>query len=290
MDGSPEKPQATNRRSPLWVLGLIAVVLLSLLAFRLMASNGPSAARGVPETTARASPGTSAAGTGAPAFTPASPTLNPTADGQASEAPPACGVGDEPAPHAGYGDWARTLLDPNLVLSRAYQPRDLVPVREAGFTQSNLLVRSIVIHDLAALRDAAADSGNPFDIIAAYRSYALQDQLFQRRVREFGLAKAYAHAAAAGHSEHQLGTTIDAQPPDADDVDESFGDTSTGRWLAANAYRFGFVLSYPRGRSEITCYAYEPWHFRYLGRERAEQVHESGLTLREFLWREDHAG
>jgi D-alanyl-D-alanine carboxypeptidase len=57
--------------------------------------------------------------------------------------------------------------------------------------------------------------------------------------------------------------------------------------MAANAWRYGFVMSYPRGREDVTCYLYEPWHYRYFGRALAARIHASGLTPREFLWRMD---
>jgi D-alanyl-D-alanine carboxypeptidase len=66
------------------------------------------------------------------------------------------------------------------------------------------------------------------------------------------------------------------------------GQLSRRRWMADNAWRFGFVLSYPKGRSDQTCYAYEPWHYRYFGRDLAAKIHASGLTTREYLWRAEH--
>jgi D-alanyl-D-alanine carboxypeptidase len=64
-----------------------------------------------------------------------------------------------------------------------------------------------------------------------------------------------------------------------------WGATAAGAWMRDNAWRYGFVMSYPAGRQAVTCYAYEPWHFRYIGRELAAKVHASGLTLREWIWR-----
>jgi D-alanyl-D-alanine carboxypeptidase len=93
-------------------------------------------------------------------------------------------------------------------------------------------------------------------------------------------------SARAGHSEHQLGTALDfrsARGPDPWDL-EDWGATPEGRWLAENAHRFGFVMSYPAGQESVTCYIYEPWHYRYVGREVAQEVMASGLTLREWLW------
>jgi D-alanyl-D-alanine carboxypeptidase len=284
---STPAPARRRRRPPLWIPVLIALVLLPIAAVRLLSSNGGT---GGPSATGETNDASSPAPSRTAAETTATPIATATATGQPDvDALPACSVGDDVTPDADADDWARTLVDTDLRLPDGYMPPDLEPVTEAGFSEGNLLIRRLVVDDLADLRDAAEDAGDPVDIIAAYRSFADQRRLFQERVRQFGLAKAYAHVAAPGHSEHQLGTTIDFSPPDADDVDESFGHTAAGRWLADNAYRFGFVQSYPKDRSNVTCYAYEPWHFRYMGRERAERIRASGLTLRQFLWREAHS-
>ncbi len=270
---------------------LATLVLLPLAIVRLTSGGSGSEGSGVPGPGAAGATSTSQ-GPSSPAAPSTSPTAStsPTVVASGASGLPACDVGDDETPDADYDDWARTLLDTRLRLPDGYEPPDLVPIARAGFDEHDLLVRSFVIPDLRALRDAAEDADAALDVIAAYRSYVLQSVLFQRRVHDLGMAKAIAHTAAPGHSEHQLGTTLDFKLPDEDDVDESFADTSAGRWLASNAYRFGFVQSYPAGRSGVTCYDEEPWHYRFVGRERAEQVHASGLTLREFLWREGPSG
>ena len=294
MGQPPAPPSRTEpkrrRRPPLWIPVLITVVLLPIAAVRLLsAGNGPDGADAAGQANGAPSPSSGRSGDGSASPPSSSPTATATEQTHVDELP-ACSVGDDLASDVGYDDWATTLLDTALRLPEGYAPPDLVSVGQAGFGEANLTVRRIVVDDLADLREAAEDANQPIDIIAAYRSFAQQRRLFEARVDQFGLAKAYAHVAAAGHSEHQLGTTIDFSPPDADDVDESFGQTATGRWLAENAYRFGFVQSYPKGGSNLTCYGYEPWHFRYVGPQHAERVHASGLTLRQFLWRERHGG
>ncbi|HET8985955.1 MAG TPA: M15 family metallopeptidase, partial [Trueperaceae bacterium] len=114
---------------------------------------------------------------------------------------------------------------------------------------------------------------------------------FQYWVDRQGLDGATATSARAGHSEHQLGTALDLRSlngPAAWDL-EDWAITPEGEWVAANAWRYGFVMSYPRERLALTCYAYEPWHYRYFGRELAAQIQASGLTAREFLWTMNHA-
>jgi D-alanyl-D-alanine carboxypeptidase len=188
-----------------------------------------------------------------------------------------------PAPDARLGQWPRTLLDTTFALPDSYMPPDLVQVAEAGF-ESQEMVRSLVIPDLKALRRASEAAGNPVDVLVAYRSFARQQALFRQHVRELGHKEALAKTARPGHSEHQLGTTVDFRTKGQLDVDESWESEPAGAWMAANAWKFGFLMSYPRDREDVTCYSYEPWHYRYFGRDLAAKIRESGLTPREYLW------
>jgi zinc D-Ala-D-Ala carboxypeptidase len=196
---------------------------------------------------------------------------------------PACQYGVLPAPHDGYADWNRTLLDTTYALPPSYAPTDLAPVWEAGFSGGEL-VRAFVVPDLEALRLAAAAAGRPVEVVAAYRSYVQQSALFAARVGDLGRKAALGKTARPGHSEHQLGTTIDFKTEGARDVASDWEQTPTGAWMAANAWRYGFVMSYPAGESSSTCYSYEPWHFRYFGRDLTARMQASGLSPREFLW------
>lgn len=273
-----QQSPARRRKPPLWIPLVLTLVLLPIAVVRIVSasgSDGPSAA------------GTARPGASVPIPASATATVTSAPTQSAPVGPPPCSVADRPAPHAGYGEWSRTLLDPEYRLPVGYVPPDLEPIEEAGFEGDPLSIRSFVLPDLAALRDAAQDAGHPIGVIASYRSFEMQEDLFERRRETLGPAAAADRTARPGHSEHQLGTTVDLGPSGATDVTQSFGSTPTGRWLTENAYRYGFVQSYPERMSRVTCYGYEPWHFRYLGRARAEAVHASGLTLREYLWRED---
>ena len=202
---------------------------------------------------------------------------------QGKTAPPRCTYGDVPTRSREYADWTRTLLDTTFALPRSYSPPDLATTDRAGF-DGPFLVRSFVLDDLAALRSAAEAAGAPLELAAAYRSHAQQADLFDRREATLGRTGALEGTARPGHSEHQLGTAVDFKERGAADVTAAWGRSSAGRWMRANAHRFGFVLSYPEGRDAVTCYKYEPWHFRYFGRGLAQRIHRSGLTVREYLW------
>ena len=200
---------------------------------------------------------------------------------------PACRYDDLPTAHGEIGDWQRTLLDTIYKLPESYVPDDLVSVKEAGL-DSDQTLRALLMDDLAQLLKDAAAAGYPLELQSAYRSYGYQAKTFDYWVAQGGLEAARRSSARPGHSEHQLGTAADFRgeggkaPWDYDD----WAETPAGAWLAANAYRYGFVMSYPKSKESVTCYIYEPWHYRYMGREIAAEIEKSGLTLREWLWKE----
>jgi D-alanyl-D-alanine carboxypeptidase len=188
-----------------------------------------------------------------------------------------------PAERAGYRAWKRTLLDTTFSLPESYVPPQLVSTTEAGF-EEDLPIRVVVVEDLAELRRAAEAAGTPVGLLSAYRSYEQQAMLFEKREAELGHEGAIRKTARPGHSEHQLGTAVDFKRPGHQDVFVAFGSSPAGRWLATHGWEFGFVPSYPQGKQDLTCYGYEPWHYRYFGKETAARIHESGLTTRQYLW------
>jgi D-alanyl-D-alanine carboxypeptidase len=134
--------------------------------------------------------------------------------------------------------------------------------------------------------DAAARSeGVVLAISSAYRSYAYQKQVFARNVAEDGLELARRSSAEPGRSQHQLGAAIDFGS-----IDDSFAETKAGKWLAANARRFGFSPSYPKGMEGLTGYRWESWHYRYVGEEAAALEAEffGGLQARMIAFMEKY--
>ncbi len=156
------------------------------------------------------------------------------------------------------------LVDKEHPLPVDYAPTDLVsldglsvPVRRSG-----LSVRALVLPALSSLVQAARREGLNLVVSSAFRSYETQRALFASYARRDGEARANTYSARAGHSQHQLGTTLDFG-----DVTNAFAETPEGQWLKANAWRFGFSLSYPRGHEARTGYQWESWHWRYIGFE-----------------------
>ena len=145
------------------------------------------------------------------------------------------------------------------------------------------------------LADCAAAGGRPY-ICSAYRSAQDQQKLYQDKVRRLekeGVSREEAPELAAesvalpGTSEHQLGLAVDIIDEEYPFLDEGQEETATQIWLMENSWRYGFILRYPNGTTEQTGIIYEPWHYRYVGREYAEEIHRMGLTLEEYLLRRE---
>ncbi len=128
------------------------------------------------------------------------------------------------------------------------------------------------------MKAAATADGIPMWICSGYRSYSYQSQLYNNYAARDGKAKADTYSARPGHSEHQTGLAMDINY-----ADDSFLGTPTADWLAKNCWKYGFIIRYPKGKESITGYKYEPWHVRYLGKETAKLVYDSGLCLEEYL-------
>jgi hypothetical protein len=192
---------------------------------------------------------------------------------------PDCRLDDILTIPRGYDDWQYTLVDWIFSVGKSYVPPDLVSVRTAGIAGGGL-VRNLAIADLRALGAAAKANGTPISAFSPYRSYATQAALF----KSYGGLSAIRFSARPGHSEHQLGTTIDFVGVGDSGLTSNWEVTRTGAWMIRNSWKYGWILSYPKGKQDLVCYSYEPWHYRYFGRELAAKIHASGLTTREYLW------
>lgn len=127
---------------------------------------------------------------------------------------------------------------------------------------------------------AAKKDGIGMYAFSTYRSYSRQKELYDNYVKKYGQKEADRFSAKPGHSEHQTGLAFDISQSGASDV---YAESAASRWLAKNAYKYGFILRYPQNKEHITGYMYEPWHYRYLGVKTATAVYSSGKTLEEYL-------
>ena len=135
-----------------------------------------------------------------------------------------------------------------------------------------------------AMIDAAATDGVTLLVSSAYRSYAVQQQTYQYWVSVNGQQVADQLSARPGYSEHQTGLAIDFASPEGCRLEECYRDTLAGQWLAKNAPRYGYILRFPDGRQSVTGYRFEPWHYRYVGVQTAQEYVLSGAkTFEEFM-------
>jgi D-alanyl-D-alanine carboxypeptidase len=212
------------------------------------------------------------------------PTLDPT------DPPPTDGGGD--GPDGGNGDpppssdvTLLTPVDKQHALADDYAPSDLVSIPgDYLVPEFGGLLRAEASNALVSMLGDAFGAGYDIRARSAYRSYSEQEATFQHWVDTVGYDEAVRISAMPGHSEHQLGTTADVTSADVGwELTEGFGETAAGQWLAANAHLYGYALSYPAGAEAVTGYAYEPWHFRYIGVAEAAAWKASGLTLNVYL-------
>lgn len=257
---------APRRRNP-WYPWFVASVVAVLTSFAVLvfaiACNGDSSGQATPLPLDTATPTAEA-------------TPEPTATAT-----------EESSPTPSYGtdlpchDILVPINKMNAV-SRDCVPENLVAV-PASIARNSQQLTAETLAALQELFAAASADGYRLYVVSSYRSYDYQKNLYEHYVRTIGQEQADRTSARPGHSEHQLGTTADVSSASAGYDLEPFIGTPEAAWVEANAWRFGFIVSYPEGAEQITGYTYEPWHIRYVSQDIAREVHESGDTLHEFL-------
>ena len=171
--------------------------------------------------------------------------------------------------------YSRTyFLNENFIPMKLSKIRDkyVMPDKDDLYFHGN------AIDFLEDLLDAAKKAGHDIRIISAYRSFDEQQDLKGQYTQVYG-SGANAFSADQGYSEHQLGTTIDIVDIDTRLTSQSFADTEAYEWLEDNAYKYGFVLSYPQDNG---FYIFEPWHWRFVGTDLARDLHKAKDQLYEW--------
>lgn len=285
---SPREPSRQSKRRVLFA-GLVAIVLVITGETALWAATQQRN-----DADASVAADAQPADTGTPAPAPA-PALIPapvfTSAAVAVPAAPAAAPG-------GFDKTARSIDDPTSIWfvvdktrpipdASTYIPPDLVDLRSDIPNPYDYPLRQEAADALAVMADAAtAEIGQQLVAQSGYRAYDIQEIVYNRYVAQLGTAGADLTSARPGYSEHQTGMAIDilATGSGCSLDGPCFGDTTAGQWLAANAYRFGYLLSYPADKTAVTGYEYEPWHFRYVGVDLATEMHTQGVTtLEEFF-------
>ena len=208
--------------------------------------------------------------------------LNTTEDSEASE-----NAEEQSADGAQFSpdDW-------NLMLVNKQHPiPDNYVFETAQISSGGKLCDARILTPLKQMFEAANADGVTLVVCSPYRSNNRQEMLFAKKVdyymnQGYDYMQSYALASQAvtipGSSEHEIGLALDIITDGYCSLDEGFGDTPAGRWLAQNSYKYGFVVRYLKGKEEITGIEYEPWHIRYVGVAAATVMYEEGICLEEF--------
>ena len=175
------------------------------------------------------------------------------------------------------------LVNRQYTVSSAYEPGDLEMSDVPG------QVRRMRGEAAAALREmfqaCKEETGCQLLSISGYRAYAKQESIYRHKLRTMknNVEKAQEYVAPPGSSEHQLGVAMDIGQKHKIHLEVSFADTEGGKWCRENCWRFGYILRYDESWEGITGYKYEPWHFRYVGKEYAKEIHDANVPLETWL-------
>lgn len=181
-------------------------------------------------------------------------------------------------------DWAVLLVNNRHPIPEDYE-------FTLGRIMGSLQCDERIIPDLMEMLQSAKEDGISLEICSPYRSDERQVMLFERKVNYYmrrGMSYIDAYKSAAqvvnvpGTSEHQIGLALDIYTGSYRTLDEGFGETKEGIWLREHCSEYGFILRYPKGKEYITGIEYEPWHFRYVGKNVAKEIMEQDITLEEY--------
>ena len=250
------------------ILGAILLVLLIAVLGAVIFLRQFGQVYSEPEPTPSPSPVVVATPTPTPKPTP-TPTPEPYAD----------------KPDIDISSWEYTLVNKDNLLSADFSP-ELTAVENGQNFDSRAVA---ALNEFVA---AAKAEGLTVYITSSFRNYDTQEYLFNKKVNEYissegsreaAIEKAKTIVAYPGSSEHQLGLACDIVDKYYQYMNETLETTALSQWMASHSAEYGFILRYPKNKSDITGVMFEPWHYRYVGKEAAEYMQENGLTFEEFV-------
>lgn len=175
------------------------------------------------------------------------------------------------------------IIDGILIVNKSYPlPKDYVPTNTykdaTGLNYCSECINVDAYEKYKLMKADMASLGMNIWIQSGYRSYSLQESLYNKYVNRDGKLAADTYSARPGYSEHQTGLAFDLNS-----ISDDFQYTSEGKWINENAWRYGFILRYPKSKESITGYKYESWHLRYVGEDLATKLYNNGdwITLEE---------
>lgn len=181
--------------------------------------------------------------------------------------------------------WSLVLINEIHPLDPEYRP-ELAEIVEGKFVDERIL------DDLSEMLEDAVGEGLDMYICSAYRDYEEQREVFNTTMVDWinqgkSPLEAYEETkksvAVPGTSEHSSGLALDIASTQYGELDEKQAETAEARWLAQNCWKYGFILRYPPEKSAITGIVFEPWHYRYVGKDAAKEIKEKDITLEEYL-------
>ncbi len=179
------------------------------------------------------------------------------------------------------------VVNKGRVLLSTYAPANLVVPDVSlyyGSSSNDSHLRKDAAAALGALFAVAKGQGYNLKLFSGYRSYGEQASVYGGFVKSQGQSYADTSSARAGYSEHQTGLAADISTTKGIcELEQCFGNVPEGQWLAANSYKYGFIVRYQKGKENLTGYEYEPWHLRYVGTDLATEIRKSDLTLEQFF-------
>lgn len=190
-----------------------------------------------------------------------------------------------PEPKKDYNDMMMLPLGQKIGLEdTTYIPSDLQELNASSSTKTGICLIKEAKDNFEEMVAQAKKDGYDIKASSGFRSYTYQKNLLSNAIKN-GNTNAKIAIAKAGHSEHQLGTAVDitGQSIQYDSASQRFNKTEEAKWVEKNASEYGFIMSYQKGKEKITGYMYEPWHYRYVGKDTVKDIEEADKTLNEYL-------
>lgn len=171
------------------------------------------------------------------------------------------------------------LVNKFYYVGKDYAPKNLEKIDE-DYARSGMKLVSTAKDAFEEMAKNAKEDDKPIIAMSSYRSYDYQVDLYNKYVENDGVAAADTYSARAGFSEHQTGLCVDIYDGVLDYT--NFENSESFNWMQENAYKYGFILRFPKGKEDITGYQYESWHYRYVGKEIAKYIKENNITFEEY--------
>ena len=170
------------------------------------------------------------------------------------------------------------IVNKSYPLDSSYEPSEPYKEITSDYLYGPDYLDNTVMEKFISMKEAAKDAGYELKISSGYRSYKVQVDLYNNYAARDGKEAADTYSARAGYSEHQSGLCFDLNGTNKD-----FLETPTGAWVNEHAIEYGFILRFPKDKEKYTGYIYESWHYRYVGKNVAKEIKESGYCLEEYI-------